>query len=87
MALSPMEMSEEERQQLNQLVKSPGWDLYVNHLQRLVRSRETVKAQHLRELKAEAAMVEQAKIDGMTDSLKLIQDILKKPKEPSEPHY
>ena len=72
MPLSPTELREEELGQLRRLVQSPAWELFKTRVLKRVESSEREKAKALRESKAEQAVILQARIDGLKESLDLI---------------
>ena len=72
MPLSPTELHEEELGQLRRLVQSPGWELFKTLVLKRVESNEREKAKALRELKSEQAVILQARIDGLKESLDVI---------------
>ena len=72
MPLSPTELREEELGQLRRMVQSPAWELFKTRVLKRVESSEREKAKALRESKAEQAVILQARIDGLKESLDLI---------------
>ena len=72
MPLSPMELHEEELGQLRRLVQSPGWELFKVRVLKRVESSEREKAKALREGNSQQAVILQARIDGLKESLDTI---------------
>lgn len=65
MALSPLELQEEQLVQLRQLAQSPGWALYQARLRSLSKSREVAKADALRAGEWQSAGYFQGITDGI----------------------
>ena len=72
MPLSPTELREEELGQLRRLVQSPAWELFKARVLKRVESSEREKAKALRESNSGQAVILQARIDGLKESLDLI---------------
>ena len=88
MPLSPTELHEEELVQLRRLAQSQGWALFSTRVLKRVASSEREKARCLREGQTDAAIRLQARIDGLKESLDLLQQAMDgiaedlQPKEP-----
>ena len=76
MALSEVELRQEDLGQLRRLVQSPGWGLLTARLARLVQRSESEKARLLREAKPESlqqATRYQGEVDGIQRALKEVE--------------
>ena len=76
MPVSPTERHEEELGQLRRLVQSPGWGLFSSRVLKRVESSEPEKAKALRESRTSEAVMLQARIDGLKESLDLIHQYM-----------
>ena len=89
MPLSPTELREEELGQLRRLVQSPAWELFKARVLKRVESSEREKAKALRESNSQQAVILQARIDGLKESLDLIYQYMEglQDQEESVPAY
>ena len=89
MALSEVELRQEDLGQLRRLVQSPGWVLLTTRLQRLVQRSESEKARLLRDGKPESLQQSiryQGEVDGltraMTELTRYMDELSAAPEEP-----
>ena len=89
MALSEVELKQEDLGQLRRLAQSPAWGLLSTRLQRLVQRSESEKARLLREGKPDSlqqASRYQGEVDGltraMTELTRYIDELSAQPEEP-----
>ena len=77
MALSsPAQLSQDQVGILRLLAQSPAWALLSSHLQRQVRLKEAEKASHLRKGDSHKATLSQGYIDGLTDALGRLDNLI-----------
>lgn len=80
MEMSQEEIRSEDAGNLRRLAQSPGWAVVKTRLQQLLVEREREKAAHLRRNDAHKATMTQGQVDGLTEAMVLLAQLIEEAK-------